>query len=93
MTSKDKVEETVEHELDHIREKKINVLFDDFDKALNNAIEKQELNFLEIETAITMLHKKVEFEQFKSWLAFLTHEAEKELSDIPDKKPPGGVYT
>jgi len=89
MTDKDKVEEEV---VEHIREGKINTLFDDFDKALTNAIEKEELNFLEIETAITMLHKKVEFEQFKSWLTFLTSEAVEGSYNPSDKKDPGGLY-
>ena len=89
MTDKDKVEEEV---VEHIREGKINTLFDDFDKALDNAITKEELNFLEIDTAITMLRKKVEFEQFKSWLTFLTSEAVEGSYNPSDKKDPGGLY-
>jgi hypothetical protein len=72
-----------------LREDKINKLFNAFDDCMDVGVNDDKMNFLEIELAITMLSKKLSFEQIKSWISFMQED---EGYQPPENKPPGGMF-
>jgi len=76
---------------------KVNDLFEDLDKVLDKHIKDHEMNFLEIDTALMLVKKKMSYEETSSWLQFMIAGIQEEglnnTSDkTPDDKPNGDMY-
>jgi hypothetical protein len=83
---------TTEHPIDI---KKVNDLYEEIDKILDNHIKDHELNFMEIDTALMLVKKKMSYEETGSWLQFMIagQREEAEGEDQEDKsKPKGDMY-
>ena len=79
--------------------KKVNNLYDEIDKILDKYIKDHELNFMEIDTALMLVKKKMSYEETGSWLQFMIasqrEEAEGEVDDGKTQdtsEPKGDMY-
>lgn len=72
--------------------KKVNDLYDEIDKILDKHIKDYELNFMEIDTALMLVKKKMSYEETGSWLQFMIagQREEAEGEDQEDKSEPKG---
>lgn len=73
-----------------LREDKINKLFNSFDACMDVGINDDRMNYLEIEIALKMISKKLNYEQIKSWISFM--QEGDEGYQPPENKPPGGMF-
>lgn len=76
--------------------KKVNDLYDEIDKILDKHIKDYELNFMEIDTALMLVKKKMSYEETGSWLQFMIagqrEEAEGEDKSEDKSEPKGDMY-
>ena len=64
-------EETPNQDEERLRMEVVNEMFKAFDEVLVKFSTDHEINFLEIETTLTMLRKKLDWEQLKVWLEMM----------------------
>ena len=48
----------------------VNILYDAVDKDIVDISQKNKMNFIEIDMALQMINKKIEYEQFKAMFEF-----------------------
>ena len=65
----------------------VNILYDAVDKDIVDISQKNKMNFIEIDMALQMINKKIEYEQFKAMFDF-NFEGLKE----GDVRQPDGMY-
>lgn len=74
--------------------KKVNDLYEEIDVILDKHIKDYGLNFMEIDTALMLVKKKMSYEETGSWLQFMIasqrEEAEGEGNVEQDKSEPKG---
>jgi len=63
-----------------IRMEVIEKMFDDFDTIFIKYSKNHEVNFMELETCLLMLKKKIEYEQLRTWAPTLFSEPERKKS-------------
>jgi hypothetical protein len=75
---------------------KVNDLFDDLDKVLDKHIKDYEMSFLEIDTALMLVKKKIAYEETSSWLQFMIAGIQEEQTNDSSSKtqsePNGDMY-
>ena len=77
---------------------KVNDLYDEIDKILDKYIKDHELNFMEIDTALMLVKKKMSYEETGSWLQFMIasqrEESASEGEEVEQNKsePKGDMY-
>ncbi len=86
---------TTEHPIDI---KKVNDLYEEIDKIIDKHIKDHELNFMEIDTALMLVKKKMSYEETASWLQFMI-ASQREEAEGDDKEsttdksePKGDMY-
>ena len=67
----------------------VNELYDYIDKGITELGTKNEMNFIEINMALVMINKKIEYEQFKAMLDFNIEGIAKEKQE---KDTPKDLY-
>jgi len=75
--------------------KKVNDLYDEIDKILDKHIKDYELNFMEIDTALMLVKKKMSYEETGSWLQFMIAGQREEAEGKVDEdvtEPKGDMY-
>ena len=65
---------------DKIRMEVIEKMFDDFDTLFVKYSKDHEVNFMEIETCLLMLKKKIQYEQLRTWAPSLFENNEPDLN-------------
>lgn len=81
---------------------KVNNIYDDFDEILDKHIKDNKVNFMEINTALMLVKKKMSYEETSSWLQFMiagiqeehtngSTETQSESSETQNK-PSGDMY-
>ena len=71
---------------------KVNDLYEELDVVLDKHIKDYELNFMEIDTALMLIKKKMSYEETSSWLQFMISTAQENQEDQTPKDPKGDMY-
>jgi len=62
----------------------VNILYDAVDKDIVDISQKNKMNFIEIDMALQMINKKIEYEQFKAMFEFNMDGEFKKMEGQPD---------
>ena len=71
---------------------KVNDLYEELDTVLDKHIKDYELNFMEIDTALMLVKKKMSYEETSSWLQFMVASAQENNTQDKEKDPEGNMY-
>lgn len=76
-----------------INMEKVNKLYDDIDIILDKHIKENSVNYMEIDTAIMLIEKKMDYEETSSWFQFMIESMNEEDNTVQGQdKPKGDMY-
>ena len=76
-----------------INMEKVNKLYDDIDIILDKHIKENSVNYMEIDTAIMLIEKKMDYEETSSWFQFMIESMNEEGNIVQGQdKPKGDMY-
>lgn len=76
-----------------INMEKVNKLYDDIDIILDKHIKENSVNYMEIDTAIMLIEKKMDYEETSSWFQFMIESMNEEGNTVQGQdKPKGDMY-